>query len=90
MSVQLAQSATPALRYLAGLEHRRIMSGAAHDSVYLARIAPTTMIFVPCKDGVSHNVEEFAASKQCAGGAQVLLNTVLAYDAFMADGLHRK
>ena len=65
----------------AGLGYRRMVSGASHDSVYLARVLPTTMIFVPCAGGLSHNVAEFASREACARGAQVLLNAVLALDA---------
>jgi len=38
-----------------GFSNREIVSGAGHDSVYLSRVAPTAMVFVPCKDGISHN-----------------------------------
>jgi N-carbamoyl-L-amino-acid hydrolase len=64
----------------AGLAARDIVSGPGHDAAYIARIAPTTMIFVPCKDGISHNESEFTKPEECAAGAQVLLNAVLAYD----------
>ena len=64
-----------------GFAHRPIVSGAGHDAAYIARVAPTTMIFVPCKDGISHNEAEETSYEQCAAGAQVLLNAVLAFDA---------
>jgi beta-ureidopropionase / N-carbamoyl-L-amino-acid hydrolase len=67
------------------LSHRDIVSGAAHDAVYLARVAPTAMIFVPCRDGVSHNEAEFSSKEQCAAGAQVLLQAVLNYDRALAE-----
>ena len=70
----------------AGLAHRRLTSGAMHDAAYLARVTPTTMIFVPCRDGVSHNVAEFASREACANGAQVLLDAVLALDASLDNG----
>ncbi len=54
------------------------MSGAGHDAVYLARVVPTAMIFVPCKDGISHNEAEYASPEACADGANVLLRAVLA------------
>ena len=60
---------------------RHIVSGAAHDAVYVARVAPTTMVFVPCRDGISHNVAEFASKEHCALGTQVVLNAILALDA---------
>ena len=68
----------------AGLATRRMVSGASHDAVHVARVAPTTMIFVPSQGGISHNVEEFTSREDCAGGAQVLLNAVIAFDDTLA------
>ncbi len=64
----------------AGLPARAIVSGPGHDAAYIARVAPTTMIFVPCANGISHNEAESTTFEECAAGAQVLLNAVLAYD----------
>jgi N-carbamoyl-L-amino-acid hydrolase len=64
----------------AGLSHRDIVSGAGHDAAYTARVVPTTMIFCPCKDGVSHNEEESITSGEATAGAQVLLRAVLDLD----------
>ena len=61
-----------------GYTKRRIVSGAAHDAVYLSRVAPTSMIFVPCKDGISHNEIEDARPEHLEAGANVLLHAVLA------------
>jgi beta-ureidopropionase / N-carbamoyl-L-amino-acid hydrolase len=61
-----------------GLTHRDIVSGAAHDAVYLARVAPTAMIFVPCEGGISHNEIENARREDLAAGCNVLLKAVLA------------
>ncbi len=61
-----------------GLAHRDIVSGAAHDAVYLARIAPTAMVFVPCAGGISHNEIESATPEDLAAGCDVLLRAVLA------------
>jgi beta-ureidopropionase / N-carbamoyl-L-amino-acid hydrolase len=61
-----------------------IVSGAGHDAVYIARGAPTTMIFVPCLGGISHNEAESTTFEQCAAGAQVLLDAVLEYDRGLA------
>ena len=55
-----------------------IVSGAGHDAVYVARVAPTAMIFVPCKDGISHNEIEDAAPADLAAGCNVLLHAMLA------------
>jgi N-carbamoyl-L-amino-acid hydrolase len=64
----------------AGFESRDIISGAGHDAAYIARVAPTTMIFVPCLGGISHNEAESTSPDECAAGAQVLLNAVLEFD----------
>ena len=64
----------------AGFSARDIISGAGHDAAYVARVAPTTMIFVPCAGGISHNEAESTSLDECAAGAQVLLNAVLEYD----------
>ena len=64
----------------AGHATRDMVSGAGHDAAYLARVVPTTMIFVPCLGGISHNEEESTTFEECAAGAQVLLNAVLEYD----------
>jgi hypothetical protein len=53
-----------------GFSHRRIVSGAGHDAAYIARVAPTTMVFVPCLGGISHNVTESTTREECAAGAQ--------------------
>jgi N-carbamoyl-L-amino-acid hydrolase len=68
----------------AGLATRDIVSGAGHDAAYIARVAPTTMIFVPCLGGISHNEAESTTFEECAAGAQVLLNAVLEYDRGLA------
>jgi N-carbamoyl-L-amino-acid hydrolase len=68
-----------------GYSSRDIVSGAGHDAAYVARVAPTAMIFVPCRDGISHNEAEFTSAEQCARGAQVLLQAVLAYDRMLAE-----
>ena len=64
----------------AGFKSRDMISGAGHDAAYIARVAPTTMIFVPCAGGISHNEAESTSLDECAAGAQVLLNAVLEYD----------
>jgi N-carbamoyl-L-amino-acid hydrolase len=72
--VDAVESATKELGYT----HRRITSGAGHDACNLASVVPAAMIFVPCKDGVSHNELEDATQADCTAGANVLLHTVLA------------
>jgi beta-ureidopropionase / N-carbamoyl-L-amino-acid hydrolase len=60
-----------------GYPHQDIISGAGHDAVYMARIAPTAMIFVPCVGGISHNEIEDAKPEDLTAGCNVLLNAVL-------------
>jgi N-carbamoyl-L-amino-acid hydrolase len=60
-----------------GYPHQDIISGAGHDAVYMARVAPTAMIFVPCVDGISHNEIEDAKPDDLAAGCAVLLNALL-------------
>ena len=60
-----------------GLPHMDVVSGAGHDAVYLAQVAPTGMIFVPCKDGISHNEIEDALPEHIEAGANVLLLAML-------------
>ncbi len=55
-----------------GLPHQDMFSGAGHDAIYLAEVCPTTMIFVPCEKGISHNEAENAQPSDLAAGAQVL------------------
>ena len=61
-----------------GYSHRRITSGAGHDACNLNTVIPAAMVFVPCKDGISHNELEDATQADCAAGANVLMHTVLA------------
>jgi len=61
-----------------GYSNRRITSGAGHDACNLNSRIPTAMVFVPCKDGISHNELEDATQADCAAGANVLLHTMLA------------
>jgi N-carbamoyl-L-amino-acid hydrolase len=60
-----------------GLSHRDIVSGAGHDACYVSRVAPTAMIFVPCKDGISHNEIEDANKADIGAGAQILLQAMV-------------
>jgi len=61
-----------------GYASRPITSGAGHDAVYVSRVAPTGMIFIPCEDGISHNEIEAATQTDIAAGCDVLLNAMVA------------
>ena len=60
-----------------GYSHMPVVSGAGHDAVYMSRLAPTGMIFIPCKDGISHNEIESATTEHIAAGCNVLLHAML-------------
>ena len=62
------------------LSYKVMPSGAGHDAQDMTHIAPTGMIFVPSRDGISHSPKEFTAPDDMANGARVLLDTVLAID----------
>jgi N-carbamoyl-L-amino-acid hydrolase len=59
-----------------GLRHRPLISRAYHDSLFMARIAPTGMIFIPCRNGVSHRPDEYASPEAIAKGVEVLADTI--------------
>ena len=60
------------------LGHMTLPSGALHDASNIAAIAPTAMIFIPCHEGISHNVAEYATPEDLAAGCDVLLHAMLA------------
>lgn len=63
-----------------GYPAMRIYSGPGHDAQYIADVIPTTMIFVPSKNGHSHCEKEFTSVENCVKGANVLLQTILDID----------
>ncbi len=71
--VDAVRTATAALGY----SNMDVVSGAGHDAIYTARLAPSGMIFVPCKDGISHNEIEDAKPEHLEAGANVLLHAML-------------
>jgi len=69
----------------AGASHRRMASGAGHDTAFMAKVTRAAMIFVPCLGGRSHAPEEFAEIDDIALGAAVLLNAVIQLDEKLQD-----
>lgn len=63
-----------------GISNQYINSGAGHDAQFASYMMPTTMIFVPSKDGHSHCEPEYTSAEQCTAGASVMLNAVLKAD----------
>ena len=64
-----------------GRSFRKIVSGAGHDAMIVARVAPVGMLFIPCRNGVSHNPAEWASEDDIEAGAQTLLDSLLRLDA---------
>ena len=60
-----------------GYTNMPVVSGAGHDAVHVARVAPAGMIFIPCKDGISHNEIEDAKPEHLTAGCNVLLHAML-------------
>lgn len=59
-----------------GVDYMTMSSGAGHDAMHWTEVAPTGMIFIPCRDGISHNPAEFAAMNDIVVGAEVLENVI--------------
>ena len=74
--VAAVRSATEKLGY----SNMEMVSGAGHDSLYIASVAPTSMIFVPCENGISHNEIENAKPEDLEAGCNVLLHAMLEID----------
>jgi N-carbamoyl-L-amino-acid hydrolase len=71
-TVAIAEQVCAELR----LKSLRMVSRAYHDSLFMARVSPTTMIFIPCRNGWSHRPEEFSTAEHVATGAEVLAHTM--------------
>jgi ureidoglycolate amidohydrolase len=59
-----------------GLPYKKMVSRAYHDSLFMARIAPVGMVFIPCRDGVSHRPDEYSAPQEIDAGTRVLASTL--------------
>ena len=60
----------------AGKNYKRMVSRAYHDSLFMARIAPVAMLFIPCRGGISHRPDEYASPEWIGNGVQVLARTL--------------
>jgi len=58
------------------LKARRMICRAYHDSLFMAQICPMTMIFIPCRGGVSHRPDEYSSPEHIKGGVEVLAHTL--------------
>jgi N-carbamoyl-L-amino-acid hydrolase len=84
MSLEFPRAMTGLVRERAaslGIRTRDIFSSAGHDARFLHAVCPTAMIFVPCKDGISHNPRESATPDDLAAGTRVLAETLMALAA---------
>ena len=63
-----------------GLASRRMISGAGHDACQLAPLVPTALVFIPCKQGISHAEDEAITPEWARDGVRVLLEAVLRVD----------
>ncbi len=59
-----------------GVSHKKMISRAYHDTLFMAQVCPSTMIFIPCRDGISHRPDEFSSPKQIEPGVQILAQTL--------------
>jgi N-carbamoyl-L-amino-acid hydrolase len=59
-----------------GISHRKLISRAYHDSLFMAQVCPTTMIFIPCRGGVSHRPDEYSSPEQIEPGVRVLAESL--------------
>lgn len=80
--VDLLDHATEVL----ALPSRRMTSGAGHDACHLSRVAPTAMLFIPCRGGLSHNEDEYAEFEHIAAGTDVLASAMLARAGIVSSG----
>ena len=74
--IKAVRTATKSLGYA----HMEMVSGAGHDSLYIATVAPTSMIFIPCENGISHNEIENTKQEDIEAGCNVLLHAILEVD----------
>lgn len=73
---ELARS-TEAICERLGYSYLHMNSGAGHDAMHMTKIAPTTMLFIPCREGISHNPAEYASTEDICRGINVLANILL-------------
>ena len=76
----VTEAAASALGLDSGELTQEMVSDAGQDSVYTSKRVLTSMIFVPCRDGVSHNPTKYTCPENCALGVQVLFQSVLGFD----------
>ncbi|MDO9553502.1 M20 family metallo-hydrolase [Rhodonellum sp.] len=68
-----------------GISNIKMQSGAGHDVQEMAALGPIGLVFIPSKDGISHNPKEYSSPKEMANGANVMLHTVLLLDKSLTE-----
>ena len=71
----LAETVADVCRQL-GVSHKKMISRAYHDTLFMAQICPSTMIFIPCRGGISHRPDEFSSPEQIETGVRILTQTL--------------
>jgi beta-ureidopropionase / N-carbamoyl-L-amino-acid hydrolase len=71
------------------LRAKFMASGAGHDMAFISQVAPAAMVFIPCKDGLSHTPEEWASASALAAGTEVLFQAILEVDRNYSKSLSR-
>ena len=79
MSPQLMNKLEQSARNL-GAQPHQMMSGAGHDALSFAELVPTAMLFIPCRGGISHNINEFTTDEAICTGAMVLCETLARHE----------
>jgi N-carbamoyl-L-amino-acid hydrolase len=59
-----------------GVSYKKMISRAYHDTLFMAQVCPATMIFIPCRGGVSHRPDEFSSPEHIELGVRVLAQTL--------------
>ena len=73
--MQVTAAATQAAKEL-GVSHKTLVSRAYHDALFMSQLAPTGMIFIPCRNGWSHRPDEFASASDIETGVKALALTL--------------
>jgi N-carbamoyl-L-amino-acid hydrolase len=70
-----------------GISYINMQSGAGHDVQEMAALGPIGLVFIPSKDGISHNPKEYSSPSEMSKGANIMLNTVLLLDKSLSPQL---
>jgi beta-ureidopropionase / N-carbamoyl-L-amino-acid hydrolase len=88
-SKEIQDKMIQAAEYL-GISYIKMQSGAGHDVQEMAKLAPIGLVFIPSKDGISHNPKEYSSSLEMANGANLILHTILLWDKDIKPGIRNE